>query len=243
MEHSFIITRYDSNKKELTVKLQDDLNIERIKTMYNDDLSSVNGHLVVTDPRRFTSQQRALYFALLNDIFNHTGNDTTLLHEFFKEYYKATTSKSISVKEASRNTVSDMNDMLELVIEFMFVNNIPFTKGYELLPRNENYYLYQCCVNRKCAICGKHSDIHHEDNRVGAGNNRNEYDHTQSTFISLCREHHVIRHTMTWKEFKGVYKVEAIKLSGRDLVKLGLMTIKQVKGEENEQQTENRNSS
>ncbi|MDT2842640.1 putative HNHc nuclease [Vagococcus lutrae] len=233
MEHSFLIKKYDAESKELTVTLEEQLNIKRIKTMYNDDLSKVNGSLIVTDPRRFTSQQRALYWALMNDIYIHTGNSTIITHDFFKEYYYALTNKRLSVKDTSTNTVSDLNEALELVIEFMFINNIPFTKGYELLPRSESYFLYQCCINRKCAICGKHADIHHEDNRVGAGNDRRTYDHTQSSFIALCREHHNIRHTMTWNEFTDLYKVEAIKLNSRDLIRLGLMTIKQTKENNN----------
>lgn len=219
MEHSFIITRYDSNKKELTVKLQDDLNIERIKTMYNDDLSSVNGHLVVTDPRRFTSQQRALYFALLNDIYNYTGQGTDQLHDFFKEYYKVYYRKSISLNNYSNATVSDVNNMLDLLIDFMFEYNVPFRKGYELLTRDESYFLYNCCKHRKCSVCGKHADIHHVD-AVGMGNNRRKVDNSWREFLAVCRTHHQEVETIGNQLFFEKYKVKGIKLDEQLIKKL-----------------------
>ena len=61
------------------------------------------------------------------------------------------------------------------------------------------------------------------------GNNRGAYNHLHSKFISLCREHHQIRHNMTWKEFEELYKVQPIKLDDKTLIRLNLMSVKQVR--------------
>ena len=209
-------------------ELLEQINLERLKTLYG-TLDNVEALIVFKDKRKLSDRQRAFYRALLNNIFKWCGEGTNELHEFFKEEYFLETGERISTKNNSKNSKSDMNKLLEIVIDFMFEFDVPFAKGYELLPKEDNWYLYQCCKHRKCAICGKKSDIHHEEGLVGMGNNRGAYNHLNSKFISLCREHHVIRHTMTWKEFEELYKVQPIKLDDKTLIRLNLMSVKQVR--------------
>ena len=141
---------------------------------------------------------------------------------FYGLYRVVTYGERISLSDSTENTVSEANTLLEIVIDFIFEWHIPLKKGYELLPKNTQYYLYKCCKHRKCAICGKPADIHHETNLVGMGNNRKNHDHTESTFIALCRVHHTERHTMTWESFRNKYHVEAIKLSEETIKELRL---------------------
>ena len=221
----------------IAFELLEQINLERLKTLYG-TLDNVEALIVFKDKRKLSDRQRAFYRALLNNIFKWCGEGTDELHEFFKEEYFLETGERISTKDNSENSKSDMNKLLEIVIDFMFEFDVPFAKGYELLPKEESWYLYQCCKHRKCAICGKKSDIHHEEGLVGMGNNRGAYNHLHSKFISLCREHHNIRHTMTWKEFEELYKVQPIKLDDKTLIRLNLMSVKQVrKIKENEHGT------
>lgn len=212
----------------IVFELLEQINLERLKTLYG-TLDNVEALIVFKDKRKLSDRQRAFYRALLNNIFKWCGEGTNELHEFFKEEYFLETGERISTKDNSKNSKSDMNKLLEIVIDFMFEFDVPFAKGYELLPKEDNWYLYQCCKHRKCAICGKKSDIHHEEGLVGMGNNRGAYNHLDSKFISLCREHHNIRHTMTWKEFEELYKVQPIKLDDKTLIRLNLMSVKQVR--------------
>lgn len=212
----------------IAFELLEQINLERLKTLYG-TLDNVEALIVFKDKRKLSDRQRAFYRALLNNIFKWCGEGTNELHEFFKEEYFLETGERISTKDNSKNSKSDMNKLLEIVIDFMFKFDVPFAKGYELLPKEDNWYLYQCCKHRKCAICGKKSDIHHEEGLVGMGNNRGAYNHLDSKFISLCREHHNIRHTMTWKEFEDLYKVQPIKLDDKTLIRLDLMSVKQVR--------------
>lgn len=225
MEYIAKLTKLKGN--ELSFQALETINVERLKTVFGTS-DNVEGLIVFRDKRSLSDRQRKLYRALLNDIFNWSGEPTDFLHDWFKEVYFLEYGEVISTSNSSNNSKTDMNNLLDIVIDFMFDWNVPFKKGYELLPKNESWYLYQCCKYRKCAICGKHADIHHEEGLVGMGANRNHYNHSDSKFLSLCREHHQIRHTMTWKEFETLYKVQPIKLDSDALVRLGLMNRKQV---------------
>lgn len=211
-----------------TFQMLEQINLERLNTLFSDD-EEVEGLITFKDKRALSDRQRKLYRALLNNIYEWSGEPTDFLHEWFKEIYFLEHGATISTANHSTNSKSDMNELLNIVIEFIFEWNVPFKRGYELLPKEDSWYLYQCCKHRKCAICGKKSDIHHEEGLVGMGNNRGAYNHLDSKFISLCREHHQARHTMTWKEFEELYKVQPIKLDDKTLIKLNLMSVKQVR--------------
>nr|WP_311873713.1 putative HNHc nuclease [Vagococcus fluvialis] len=195
-------------------------------------LDNVEALIVFKDKRKLSDRQRAFYRALLNNIFKWCGEGTDELHEFFKEEYFLETGERISTKDNSENSKSDMNKLLEIVIDFMFEFDVPFAKGYELLPKEESWYLYQCCKHRKCAVCGKHSEIHHIDT-VGAGNNRNKVDHTKKLVISACRQHHSEAHNLGNDQFLRKYKLAGIYLSYQDFNDLGMMSQKLIDELEN----------
>lgn len=226
MRHSAKLKKYDAKSKQAIITFDTDLNTERLRTMYNGDISEIYADVTFHDPRRFNTKQRALYRALLNDIYAWSGENTDMLHEWFKEEYMIKYFKPISTADNSKSTISDLNQLIEIVIEFMFVWNVPFKKGYELLPTNENYYLYQCIKHRKCAVCGSHSDIHHVD---AVGNQkRSTVDHRELKVISICRKHHNEAHNLGNTEFLKRYKLRGIKVDGDTLFKLGIMTKKQI---------------
>ncbi|MFZ6624476.1 putative HNHc nuclease [Vagococcus fluvialis] len=200
----------------IAFELLEQINLERLKTLYG-TLDNVEALIVFKDKRKLSDRQRAFYRALLNNIFKWCGEGTDELHEFFKEEYFLETGERISTKDNSKNSKSDMNKLLEIVIDFMFEFDVPFAKGYELLPKEDNWYLYQCCKHRKCAICGKKSDIHHV-NAVGMGSNRKKVDNRWREFLSVCRKHHVEVETIGNEAFFEKYKVKGIKLD-EDLIK------------------------
>ncbi|RST96977.1 hypothetical protein CBF37_10465 [Vagococcus vulneris] len=199
-------------------ELLEQINLDRLKTLYG-DLNNIEVLLVFKDKRKFSNKQRRLYWALMNDIYNWSGEGTRELHDWFKEEYFLEHGKSISLGNTSIDSKSDVNELLDIVIDFMFEWNVPFKKGYELLPKNEQWYLYQCCKHRKCAICGKHADIHHVD-AVGIGNNRNRVDNDWRKFLAVCRVHHVEVETIGNDAFFEKYKVQGIKLDPTMIKKL-----------------------
>ncbi|TDG88734.1 putative HNHc nuclease, partial [Lactiplantibacillus pentosus] len=144
----------------------------------------------LADTRKARPQQRRLFFALLSDIYTWSGMPTDFLKNlFYLQYESYAFGKQISLSDTTESSVSDANQLLDLVIDFMFEWHVPFKEGYKLLPREQEYYLFQCCRHRVCMICGNRADIHHVD-VIGAGLNRTHVDHTKRHVMALCRVHH-----------------------------------------------------
>ncbi|GBG94623.1 hypothetical protein LFYK43_10820 [Ligilactobacillus salitolerans] len=209
---------------ELLVKLEQSINLEHLKTMYNGNLSKIYAKVEIVDPRKMRPSQRRLFWALCEDIWAWNGQPKKDLEDYFKfEYAVKNDGKEISLKEKARTTASEANELLNIVTDCILENGVPVKKGYELLPRDENYFLYQCCKHRKCVICGKHADIDHID-EIGSGLNRNHVDHTKRHVIALCRIHHSERHQIGNKQFSKKYHMplNGIKLDVETLKKIGV---------------------
>lgn len=207
-----------------------DLIIHLDRPLNQDHLETVSGgqgefyvDFEVADPRKARVQQRRLFFALLHDIETYFVVPSEFLKSmFYTQYEFYTAGKSISLSDATESSVSEANTLLDLVIDFMFEWHVPFKKGYELLPKEENYYLYQCCRHRVCTICSKYADIHHID--VVGRTNRNKVDHTKRHVMALCRVHHNEIESIGAIKFAQKYHVPVtgIKLKIEDLQKLGI---------------------
>lgn len=224
MDYSLKVVGYDPESNIVKVKLDETLNLERLNTYYNSDLSNVVGNLNLSDPRAFSYKQRALYRALLNDIYDKYGNESNSTHEWFKEKYFSEFGKEISTKNGADTSVEEMNNLIELVIDFMLEWGVPFKKGYELLPRDESYFYYLCLKHRKCCICGKHADVHHID-VVGMGNNRKKIENRDRRLMALCRKCHTEIHYEGYAAFVKKHNVQAVKLNDATLKRLGLNII------------------
>ncbi|KAF0522984.1 putative HNHc nuclease [Pediococcus pentosaceus] len=207
-----------------------DLVIHLDKPLNQDHLETVSGgqgefyvDFEVADLRKASVQQRRLFFALLHDIETYFVVPSEFLKSmFYTQYEFYTAGKSISLSDTTESSVSDANTLLDLVIDFMFEWHVPFKKGYELLPKEENYYLYQCCRHRVCTICSKYADIHHID--VVGRTNRNKVDHTKRHVMALCRTHHSEIESIGSAKFSAKYHVpvDGIKLSIEDLKRLNI---------------------
>lgn len=178
------------------------------------------------DPRQATPQQRALFFALLKDIYNWSGESVEFLKEwFYAQYTVETLGGVISLSDRTKSTVSDANKLIDIVIDFIFRWDVPIADGYKLLPRDEARFVYRCALSRKCVICGKHADLHHLDGSVvGMGMNRNKVNHTERELYPLCRKHHQAYHTLGEQGFENKYHVhvKGVKLTADELRKLGV---------------------
>ncbi|GFF01085.1 Phage protein [Lactiplantibacillus plantarum] len=178
----------------------------------------------IADTRKARPQQRRLFFALLSDIYTWSGMPTDFLKNlFYLQYESYTFGKQISLSDVTQSSVSDANQLLDLVIDFMFEWHVPFKEGYKLLPREQEYYLFQCCRHRVCMICGNHADIHHVD-VIGVGMNRTHVDHTKRHVMALCRVHHSEIEQIGSVAFSAKYHVpvDGIKLDKETLKRIGL---------------------
>ena len=95
----------------------------------------------------------------------------------------------INLFSLSNCNMSTARDFISYLIDLAIEYDIPCRDS--LLTRCEDIhrYLYTCVEHRKCAICGKKTDIH-EVERVGMGRNRQHIHHLGQLVQPLCRQHH-----------------------------------------------------
>lgn len=212
------ITKITGNK--IILELKEELNIERLKTIFNGYDGERQAELFIKDPRGFTPQQRRFVFALMQDIYIYTGEPLESLKDVFYWQFRYFTGKNISLSNESENTVDEVSTLSELILDFIFENDIPFREGYEIPPQNVEYYFYKCVTTRTCCICGKkNADIDHFDKALGR-RKRSEVDHTEFNFAALCRTHHQEKHQIGIAAFKNKHHVIGIKLSQEEIKKL-----------------------
>ena len=213
------------NGNQLVFELKDELNIERLKRVFENHDGDRIAEIFFKDPRTFTTQQRAFTFALMRDIAIYTGEQLETLKDVFYWQFRYFTGRNISLSNGSLNTVDDVATLDDLILDFIFENHIPFKKGYEIPPQNVQYYFYKCVMTRTCCNCGNRpADIHHVD-AVGMGNNRKKINNSGRRFMSLCRECHTKIHVEGFTEFTEKRKLIAITISDNDLKRLGLNII------------------
>lgn len=202
----------------VTVKINEPLNLERLQTVFKGYTGDREADIRIRDPRSFSPEQRAFTFALMNDIYFFTGQPFESLKEMFYWKYQLLTGKRISLADVSENTKDDIALLDNIILDFIFEWNIPFKKGYEILPMNRQYYFYKCVTTRTCCVCGKpDADIDHFSKALGR-RDRKSVDHTEYDFAALCRTHHTEKHQIGLTNFKNKYHVEGIKLN-REMIK------------------------
>ena len=202
----------------VTLKVNEPLNLERLRTVFKGYTGDREIDIRIRDPRSFSPEQRAFTFALMNDIYFFTGQPFESLKEMFYWKYQLLTGKRISLADVSENTKDDIALLDNIILDFIFEWNIPFKKGYEILPMNRQYYFYKCVTTRTCCVCGKpDADIDHFSKALGR-RDRKSVDHTEYDFAALCRTHHTEKHQIGLTNFKNKYHVEGIKLN-KEMIK------------------------
>lgn len=212
------VVKIEENK--ITFELLDELNIGRLKTIFEGYEGDRIAEIFFKDPRSFTAQQRAFTFALLGDIYKYTGEPLESLKDVFYWQFRYYTGRTISLSDMSNNTVDDIATLDDLILDFIFENNIPFKDGYEIPQQNVQYYFYKCITSRVCCICGKTgAEIDHFDKALGR-RSRKKVDHSEYTFAALCPQHHQEKHNLGVTSFKNKYKVKGIKLNQETIKKM-----------------------
>lgn len=111
-------------------------------------------------------------------------------------------------------------DFIDWLIELCIANGVPCTES--LIKRCEDMqrYLYNCVMNRKCALCGRQAHLHEYD-RVGMGRSRKEISHSGQRAQPLCWKHHGQVHDMGQKSFDELYHMTCIVLTDEMCKRLG----------------------
>lgn len=175
---------------------------------------AVDIEMEIIDSKKITDKQRRKIFALCNDIEQHTGQPRDYMREMFTDYLSFMNGYlNVSLSDCSRKVAGEL---IDLIIMWVFENNIPLNYKTSDMLKNDRTFLYMSTINRTCVICGtQNSDIAHRYT-VGAGRNRNEIDHYGNEVLALCRKHHASQHQMGIDSFNEKYHLdEWVKVDAR----------------------------
>lgn len=208
--------------REMKIELAEDLNIERLQTVYHGHIGARYCELRFLDPRSFSVDQRKYYYALLGDISAFTGHLIEEVDDNARWKFKALAGRNISLSNGSSNTKDDVVLLTNIALDLAFELNVSLSNKIPIPDKNLEYYFYKCLTHRKCCICGKHADIDHFDETVGMGNNRDKVDKTKFTYCALCRSHHTEKHTIGLTAFRNKYHVYGITLNAETIKRLNI---------------------
>lgn len=179
--------------------------------------------IILQDERRITSRQRAAIYALLGEVDEYVNGIRTdagreeqkqlLKMEFMLKRMTDAERRMFSLSDCS---VTTARAFIDFIVEFIIANDIPVRFSLAEKAEDIGQYVYACLVHKKCAVCGRHADLHHvEGSHVGSGFNREEVHHLGREALPLCREHHTECHSMPEAEFLEKYHLEPVKLDER----------------------------
>jgi len=166
-----------------------------------------NAEIRFDDGRHISAEQRKKAYATIRDIADYTGYLPEEMKEILKYQHMIRTGDAyFSLSNCSMGTA---REFINTIFEFALEDGIPLSENAIERTDDIGRYLYYCILNRKCAICGREGEIHHEDT-IGMGNDRRKIDDSSYRKICLCREHHTVAHQMGVVWFRQMYKVYGI---------------------------------
>ena len=209
------IVGYDERRGEVLIRAPYDDWLTMAKREYKTCL------VQMVDSRPLSDRQRKCCYALLREISHYTGQGLDSTKEWMKIKFMAedleqTADRIFSLSNAPMSLVCAFQRYL---VRFILDWDIPV--GFSLLKMVDDVgdYIYSCLMNKKCCICGLHTDLHHVE-RVGMGRNREEIVHEGMEVLPLCREHHAEAHTMPDEEFFSRYHLPGGIVMDRTLCRL-----------------------
>ncbi|WP_226385986.1 putative HNHc nuclease [Staphylococcus sp. Marseille-Q1834] len=198
------IVKYQKNNKGTYTVIVTDVEIpEQAIDLLNLE-QPIDVDCTVIDPNAITGKQRRKIFALVNDIEAHTGQPRDYMRQMFQDYVRFIYGyeERISLSDCNRKVASQI---IEVIIEWVFLNDIPLQYKTSNLLKENKAFLYWATITRHCVICGKsHSDLAHLET-VGRGMNRNKINHYDKHVLALCREHHTEQHKIGINTFNDRY--------------------------------------
>lgn len=166
-----------------------------------------NAEIRFDDGRHISAEQRKKAYATIRDISDWTGYLPEEMKEILKYQHMMRTGDAyFSLSNCSMDTA---REFINTILEFALENGIPLSDNAIERTDDIGRYLYYCLLHKKCAICGKDGEIHHED-AIGMGNDRTKVDDSSYRKICLCREHHTLAHSLGVIRFREMYKVYGI---------------------------------
>jgi hypothetical protein len=175
------------------------------------------------DNRHITPEQRRKAWALMTEIAAFQGQDK---EDTYAEQLSAFTLKHLETLQdglfhLSTATVTTARAFITMLVEIIIEYGIPTKEPLYGLCDDLTRYTYACLMNKKCAICGRKTELHHVD-AVGMGRDRREISHIGMRALPLCREHHEEAHRIGNQRFLELYHLEPIAIDERIAKKYNL---------------------
>lgn len=166
------------------------------------------------DGRHISAEQRKKVYATIRDISDYTGYLPEEQKEWLKYLHISNT--GCDYFSLSDCTMDTAREFINTILEYALENGVPLSE--EAINRTDDIgrYLYFCIMHKKCAVCGKPGEVHHED-AIGMGNDRRKVDDSNHKKICLCRLHHTKAHELGVIRFTEMYKVYGIVVKESDL--------------------------
>ncbi|MDS4009690.1 putative HNHc nuclease [Staphylococcus capitis] len=206
-----LIKNYITQDDGTTTVVIENVDIDNKTSLLLDNGLEVECEVKAIDPFLITDKQRRKVFALCNDIEAYTGQPREYMREMFQDYITFLNGydKRLSLSNCSREQA---RQLIEVILDWVFHNNIPLNYKTSDLLKNDKAFLYWSTVNRNCVICGKHGELAHHK-AIGRGANRKKMDHYGFEVLCLCREHHQSQHDMGVESFDKLHHLENSWLS------------------------------
>lgn len=175
------------------------------------------------DSRARTLEQIRKAWALMGEIAEYQGQGKD---DVYREQSTAFSLKHLEILQGelfhlSTATVSTARAFINLLIEIILEYGIPTKEPLYGLCDDIERYVYACLMNKKCAVCGRKTELHHVT-AVGMGRNRREIDHIGMQALPLCREHHEEAHRIGNHAFLERYHLVSIPIDERIAKKYNL---------------------
>ena len=192
------------------------------------DLPNLSDDVLVVwqDARMRSPEQIRKAWALMGEIAEYQGQTKD---EVYREQSTAFSLKHLEILQGqlfhlSTATMSTarafINLLIEIIIEFGIPTKEPLYGLCDDIPR----YVYACLMHKKCAVCGKKTELHHVT-AVGMGRNRREIDHIGMLALPLCGGidgHHEEAHRIGNRAFLEKYHLEPITIDANIAKKYNL---------------------
>ena len=199
-----VIKNYITEDDGTTTVVIKGVELDNKTSLLLDNGYEVEADVRVVDPFKITDKQRRKVFALCNDIEAYTGQPRDYMRYLFMDYVEVLYGyeKRLSLSECTRE---QDKQVIEVILDWVFHNDIPLNYKTSDLLKNDKAFLYWSTVNRNCVICGKpDSDLAHRF-AVGRGRDRTKINHFGNQVLALCRSHHNEQHQIGMDTFNNKY--------------------------------------
>ena len=199
-----VIKNYITEDDGTTTVVIKGVELDNKTSLLLDNGYEVEADVRVVDPFKITDKQRRKVFALCNDIEAYTGQPRDYMRYLFMDYVEVLYGyeKRLSLSDCTREQAKQV---IEVILDWVFHNDIPLNYKTSDLLKNDKAFLYWSTVNRNCVICGKpDSDLAHRF-AVGRGRDRTKINHFGNQVLALCRSHHNEQNQIGMDTFNNKY--------------------------------------